>query len=544
LKGDIMRKITGNILVILSVLLVLFILNLFHNNTNSDLLNAYTPGQENCYPPYEYGPYLVNAMQGPSAGTCPTSGPPADSHNDWTAWQGYAPLPYSTPGILLNDISELCTPTSKFGTGYLRVTWTGNIDGSSEYIYLPAASFENQGCGGGSQDWSCYDYFRFYIFDNFCKNTAPASISQTAALYNSNGVTITAGAITVPPQAGGNWTIHYTASLNYLRNQYDIVNGSYLDINNIAGIKINAVNTDYTKAWPNSPTGGVYPPGSKQIIMYYDYLTLGADTAFPEYGAPNNVSITTAKIDSNVIGAYIGWDWPVDPEPTPGIPITGYHIYRSLNSPGGGHPYIPVGIVNSYAVNSITDTTCPGGNTYCYKVLILNNGPDVSSPTKNAINATYHESLLDDVLEFCGWVDAPPPTPTFTSTPGGPTPTDTPATPATATPTFSPTPIPTNADLSLAHVYPNPYNPNKGSRMFYVDNVVDQTKIYIYAMDGSLVKDGVFNSNQGRFAWNGLNKNGTKVVSGLYYLVLESPSGETKTFRIIVCYNCDPVYTP
>lgn len=530
-----MRKIIGNIMVILSVLLILTILNYFFKQDN--IINAYDPS---CDPPY--GIYLVNAMQGPSA--C-LSSPPNGPNNDYTAWQGYAPLPYSTPGITLNFASEICTPSAQFGTGYLRITWTGNADGSQEYIYLPSSAFENQGCAGSASNWSCYDYVRFYIYDNECINMSPAQITQTASLYDTNGVTITAGPVILKPVSSGPWDIHWTASLNYLRNQYDIIRGAYLDITNIFEFRINAVSTDYTLSWPNNAPENGYPPGSKQIVIYYDYLTLGASDALPEYGAPAGVSITTAGSGVNIEGAYIGWNYPVNPEPTPGIPITGYHIYRSLNSPGGNDPYVSIGIVNSYAANNITDTTCPGGNTYCYKVLILNNGPatDADLQKLNTINATYHESLLTEVPQYCGWVDVKPtftftPTQTSTTPPGGwptgGTPTNTP----TATP-----PLPQEG-LESAHVYPNPYNPNKGSGKFYVDNVVDQTKIYIYAMDGSLVKDGVFNSTQGRFAWDGLNKNGSKVVTGLYYLVLESPSGETRVLRIIVCYDCDPVYKP
>jgi len=554
MKGEDMKKNIGNILVILSVLFVLTILNLFHNNTGLNSLNAYTPGQENCYPPYIYGPDLVNAMQGLSGGTCPTSGPPADSNNDYEAWHGYSPLPYSTPGIILNSFtSEACTPSTQFGTGYLRVTWTGGdlgggVYGSNQYIYLSSDKFENLGCNSKNNDWSCYDYVRFYVYDSFCKNYSTATMFQTASIYDVNGVTITGGSVMLKPVSAGIWDIHWTASLNYLRNQYDINKGAYIDINNLAGFIINAVNTDYSVNWPQTSKqiAGDFPPSPQHILIYYDYLSLGEADKVPEYGSPTGISVSTARDGSAVLGAHVRWDFPPNPEPTPGIPIAGYHIYRSLNTPGGNDPYVPVGIVSSYDVNNITDTACPGGNTYCYKVLILNNGPATSADLQklNTINATYHESLLADVPQYCGWVDAPPPTPTFTATmpPGGwPTATFTSSTPP-ATPTA--TQPPPQEGIGQAHVYPNPYNPNKGSGKFYVDNVVDKTKIYIYAMDGSLVKDGVFNSTQNRFSWDGLNKNGSKVVSGLYYLVLESPSGETRVLRIIVCYDCDPVYKP
>jgi hypothetical protein len=61
-------------------------------------------------------------------------------------------------------------------------------------------------------------------------------------------------------------------------------------------------------------------------------------------------------------------------------------------------------------------------------------------------------------------------------------------------------------------------------------------------MDGSLVEEGTKKTEFAPYEWNGRNKNGSKVVSGLYYLVLETPAGEKIVKRIIVCYECDPLY--
>jgi hypothetical protein len=170
------------------------------------------------------------------------------------------------------------------------------------------------------------------------------------------------------------------------------------------------------------------------------------------------------------------------------------------------------------------------------------------------INANYNEPLLNDtsanVARVCGYVN-PAPTSTLTPTIS---PTTCLINCATATPTYTPSPTCTATavvpppDLANAHVYPNPYNPNAalsglgGSGKFHVDNTPNGTKIYIYSMDGALVKEGVFKSSSAAFTWDGKNKNGSKVVSGLYYLVLEAPDKKTRVFRIIVCYKCDPVY--
>ena len=81
-----------------------------------------------------------------------------------------------------------------------------------------------------------------------------------------------------------------------------------------------------------------------------------------------------------------------------------------------------------------------------------------------------------------------------------------------------------------------------GTGQFKVAQVPDGTNVSIYSMDGSLVKDGTFSASMGYFSWDGRNKNGTKVVSGIYYLVLKTPDGDTRVYRVIICYKCPTVY--
>jgi hypothetical protein len=296
--------------------------------------------------------------------------------------------------------------------------------------------------------------------------------------------------------------------------------------------------------------------------VYYDHLVLGDGLAVPYYPSPSNITVTTAfgPPGNPVIGAYIAWHSLTPPQVTPSVPWTAYHIYKSL-SPGGvmgAGPYVSIGFVkssNPVSVTQFVDTANMGGGVTCYKILSCNNGPmdDTSLEKLNTINASYNEPLLSDathVVEVCGYVAARP-TLTFTQTvsPTYATPTLT-WTPGWATPTNTPIIQPTGTiSLTNAYVYPNPFNPNSitagygGTGRFHVSNVQLNTKIHIYAMDGSLVKDGVYSEGSG-FTWDGRNKNGSKVVSGLYYLVLEDPQHKTIVFRIIVCYKCNPVYTP
>jgi hypothetical protein len=291
------------------------------------------------------------------------------------------------------------------------------------------------------------------------------------------------------------------------------------------------------------------------LYAYYDDLSLG--TGLTTYGSPptDPANVTIQTVNSPPLhGAYVRWN----PFP-PGSIInaltpTVYEVYRSLAmgnaSPG---PYVPVCCPNGsiipydlYLPQCITDTSCPGGGVFCYKILTCDYGPDASTFTAmgNTVNATYHQALLASVAPVCGWVDAiPTALPTWTSTivcPVGGCPSPMPT--STSTPTITAT-IPTPG-VESAHVYPNPFNPKKASNHFYVDNVKANTKISIFAMDGALVKDGVVSGIGQRFIWDGTNKNGRPVVAGLYYLVLEDPDKSKKVFRIIVCYSndCDPVY--
>jgi hypothetical protein len=578
-----MKKTTINLIILLSVIAAVWGISFIANSINPPYVYAFDPNYASGYTTQN----LVNAMDAGHTSPSAMLYPPIGAELDVNGWTGGSyPDVFIIPTPVVDDFhsQDSGEPGNVYGSSLLWVLWSGNSIDSPQYVHLTnyasitkgyGMNFENYGCGGlttvpsaglpttiGSLtetagDWGCYAYIRFMMYFNFqANNGSAAGVSQRAALYDGN-VTLTAGAVTVNIQGIINpedFINHYTMSLNYLRNQYDTVSGRYFSVSNIADVIIKEPETDYS-LW-NRPAPGAFGSGWTSIIMYYDKLTLGAQTDIPLYDSPPGITVTTAYNGVMPIGAYIKWSPFTGAQPS--LPVTAYHVYRKLitGTAGNDDPYVSVGIVPSGApFLGITDTACAGGNVYCYKVLSCEMGPIDDNPLlerANTINATYHEPLLHDsnvnVARMCAYIN---PIPTNTLTPTI-SPTFCTSNCGTPTPTFTITPQPTAENIDKAHVYPNPYNPNAtpgpgntgGSGKFYVDNTPDGTEIHIYAMDGALVKEGTFHSVAGRFTWDGKNKNGSKVVSGLYYLVLQSPDKKTKVFRIIVCYKCDPVYHP
>ncbi len=569
--------------VILIVFLMISIFSYFSNKANPPYVHAFDLDYYYFGPPiYPVSPNLINDFDSVHAPyTMKYS--PVNSEYDYKGWQGGTkdngvPLSYMTNcggGVCAGTTDTNCPP-AKHGQGYMRVSWSGNTNSSPQFVHLTnyaettnpdfGQNFENTGCyvpkpvgiptAGPSPtpvtvhagDMSCYGYIKFYLYFNVYPNggSAEKPLYQNAAIYDGN-VTITGSDLPFVTQGAfdNSFSTFYSMSLNYLANQYDVTTGRYFGVSTVTDIIINAPKADYSK-WPTLAGKGFESlPSFRSIIMYYDFLSLGAKDSLPVYDSPSPITVTTAYDNGTPLGALVSW--PPQTTYDPAVPVTAYHVYRSLTLTSGGDPFVSVGIVKAgtYPL-CLTDTAVIGGNTYCYKVLTCNNGPvdyDPSDENKskgNTVNANYHEPLLYDPVantdQVCGYID---PMPTQTNTP---TPENTPCTgicgTATPSPTFTATPAP--PDLIRARVYPNPFNPNMGSKFFYVDNTPPDTKVFIYAMDGALVKSGkVLATTNNRFEWNGKNNNGSKVVSGLYYLVLESSDKKTRVFRIIVCYKCE-----
>jgi hypothetical protein len=123
------------------------------------------------------------------------------------------------------------------------------------------------------------------------------------------------------------------------------------------------------------------------------------------------------------------------------------------------------------------------------------------------------------------------PTITATTTPtNSPTITSTPT--ITMTPTLTYTPVPTATATATPiglHVWPNPFDPryavpvpgSNGIGVFKAYQVPAGATMSIYTVSGELVFGPQGADSTGLIWWNGKNKSGTKVSTGVYYYVIQ-----------------------
>jgi hypothetical protein len=119
-----------------------------------------------------------------------------------------------------------------------------------------------------------------------------------------------------------------------------------------------------------------------------------------------------------------------------------------------------------------------------------------------------------------------PPTETFT-----PGPSNTVSPTFTVTPSFTITPTPTDVPPGpTAQLYPNPFNPDK--ELFYLGNVKAGAQMNIYNLIGEKVYQVRLQGNPNLDFWDGLNSNGVKVVTGIYFVVIDG-----QVYRLAVVRN-------
>lgn len=163
-----------------------------------------------------------------------------------------------------------------------------------------------------------------------------------------------------------------------------------------------------------------------------------------------------------------------------------------------------------------------------------------------AVTNTAHESDLDagnitsnsviNTIATCTF------TPTQTITP---TPTNTATVTATFTPTNSPTPTPTYTPTCVTYVWPDPYNPIKavgGTLRFSCMN--DQTSVLIYTISGELVQTLNMNNTVSpctngnawgtTYCWNGRNKMGFPVATGVYLYAVQQGNQVTQSGKFLL----------
>jgi hypothetical protein len=97
-------------------------------------------------------------------------------------------------------------------------------------------------------------------------------------------------------------------------------------------------------------------------------------------------------------------------------------------------------------------------------------------------------------------------------------------------------------DLSNVHTVPDPYYVRSAfelgpsNKVLRFVNLPNQAIVRIYSLNGTLVRVLTHNDIQGggELAWDLRNRNNQFVASGVYFYVVEGPSGETKTGRFTV----------
>jgi hypothetical protein len=306
--------------------------------------------------------------------------------------------------------------------------------------------------------------------------------------------------------------------------------------------------------------------GTDPITAYHIFRSTGPDGPYTSLGFASNA--VTSFSDTTIAVAGINYYYKVLADSggpaSFGFPGGGTQIANKIN--GTFHEVL---LANATVVLAALPTFSPTNtpsNTATQSVTPTMTQTSTPSPTVTKTNTL---SPTPSVTQSITASSTPTGTPTFSPT-ASLTYTITPTSSITQTVTFSPTitmtatititpwppgvatwtatatttasPMPTVADtggaLANAWVYPNPFNPNAGTKKFKIGNVPDKTKIQIFTMDGALVTDGEVKNG---YSWDGKNKNGSKVVTGLYYLILKTPKNEISVKRVIVCYKCNPV---
>lgn len=89
-----------------------------------------------------------------------------------------------------------------------------------------------------------------------------------------------------------------------------------------------------------------------------------------------------------------------------------------------------------------------------------------------------------------------------------------------------------STSIGAAMVYPNPYRPSRGDVGMTFINLPAECRLRVYTLRGELVRDLAANA-AGRAFWDGKNKFGAAVASGVYFVFLQG-AGESKTIKVAV----------
>jgi len=90
------------------------------------------------------------------------------------------------------------------------------------------------------------------------------------------------------------------------------------------------------------------------------------------------------------------------------------------------------------------------------------------------------------------------------------------------------------SDLSVSHVYPNPFKPSLGHTKIFFANLTSRAKVQIFDVSGDLVYEEEKDTPTGELGWDVKNSKGEPIASGVYIYLITNNSGQTKKGKLAI----------
>jgi|GEM_PF-5014114 hypothetical protein len=504
---------------------------------------------------------IVNGFE--SAAGCPEG---ADLPNWTTAFTGGV----TASGTLTsgNFANTGVNPQEGSTIGTLDWTQSSFVNGAVKVagISLPAASFP----AAVGSNWAAQNYLYFQYSTTYTAYGSYAIITPSAGAVMTwnpgNGKNISTGA----------WTT-LVMSFNYARNLGD-------SMTNISALQLQQKTATNPGSWATTYFDDLAVTNTAQDTPNPAVLSYTVTANYPGGLPCGNISITwtaAAATGSDPITGYhiyrstngVAGPWTsfryvtnttgfIDNSPAVGNPNQSYIVlpYSCVTSRFGsgsgffmyllGDSGSPTLGVNEALLDPANQASapftslgaCPASPTPTFSVTLSDtptNTPSLTSTPTFTASPTLTKTFTPSPTAPGTFTNTPVvtatntplPTNTWTesATPGGPTNTWTVTNTWTPTFTVTPTFTATNTQVIVKggpQIFPNPFHPDQGE-VFHLGNVPVGNEIYIYNMIGQFVRKFTITSSTN--SWDGLNANGVRVVTGIYFVVIQN-----KIYRVAV----------
>jgi len=180
-------------------------------------------------------------------------------------------------------------------------------------------------------------------------------------------------------------------------------------------------------------------------------------------------------------------------------------------TPTSSITYTPTPTGSATPLNSATPTITLTNTPAMTFTLTVTASPVYTPSVTTTLTPTYSPAPTGTA-----WVWA---TPTFSST-------------ATPTPTVTVTPTLPSASGNI-RVFPNPFNPRTAvGQVLKFENLPLDSNIRIFTLSGELIRQ--WDASASRVTWEGKNKQGEEVATGIYMYVITSPGKEKTIGKILL----------